>query len=280
MPAKRKRTIPIGEEATVQHTGLVDATGVAILKDMHRAERRHAEHEHQIPAESDAEPSAKPRFSKQTNLLIFVGVIALIFIILFGIRIFNRPEILTPDELHARNLAGELEPEQGYVYRGFSFVWYDNLWFTQMHKPGTDKLYNIQLHFGPRDLEDVELGGGVEQFTVVPNTYVTFDPTAEPLSYVALAAGELSLNLAVVLNITPVPACTKNQTQACAKLPTINCAQDTVHPIIALEQGGAATVTRDRNCLTLSGKDLELVRAVDRALLLWMEIMPWEGIDG
>ena len=281
MSKRRTVVTPEGESAEgVPESTLVDTAGAEILKDLHRAERRNGKRhtEGGEAPEADApEPEEKPRFSKQTNFFLAIGVIALTFIILFAIQLFNRPELLTPDEMHAKNLAGELDPEEGYVYNGFSFVWYDKLWFTQLHKPGTANLYNTQLHFGPNDLGAVTLGDGIEEFTVVPNTYVTFDPTAVPLTYVALAAGELSLNLAVVLNITPVPACTKNETAACAKLPIINCEEDNTHPIIFLTQGERTEVVRRGNCLTISGKEMELVKALDRVLLLWMEIMPRDG---
>lgn len=280
--SKRKTVVtPEGETATaVPESALIDAAGAEILKDMHHAEHRQGKRhpgETESPGPNTQEPMGKARFSKQTNFFLAIGAIALAFVVLFGIQIFNRPELLTPDEMHAKNLAGELDPEEGYVYNGFSFVWYDKLWFTQIHNPGTTSLYNTQLHFGPRDLTTVTLGHGVEEFAVVPNTYVTFDPTAVPLTHIALAAGELSLNLAVVLNITPVPACIKNETQACAKLPIINCAEDTTHPIIFLTQGENTEVLRKGNCLTISGKEMELVKALDRALLLWMGIMPREG---
>ncbi|HLC66339.1 MAG TPA: hypothetical protein VJK52_01735 [Candidatus Nanoarchaeia archaeon] len=248
----------------------VDAAGMEILRDMHRAEQRAPK------PKKERQPESKG-FSKQTNILITIGAVALMFIVIFSIRIVNQPEVVTPDELHAKNLAGKLDPEQGYVYRGFSFVWYDNLWFTQMHKPGTANLYNIQLHFSPRDLRNVSLGPEVELFARVPSTYITFDPLDEPLAHIALAAGELSLNLAVVLNITPVPACTRNETAACRKLDIINCESDFTHPIIYLHHSPEANVTLDGNCLHIAGNNMEIVRAADRALLLWMGIMPREG---
>lgn len=269
---KRKR-VETAEGLEAERADAVDAAGAAILTDMHRAERTDAE-EHRRPSPPDPEHQEPPRFSKQTNFFLAIGAIALVFIIVFGIRIFNKPEIVTPDEMHAKNLAGELKPEEGYVYRGFSFVWYDKLWFTQMHKPGTQNLYNIQLHFSPRDLGNVTLGPEVELFARVPSTYLTFDPLDEPLAHIALAAGELSLNLAVVLNLTPVPACTKNETLACRKLDIINCDTDFTHPIIYLHHGPEANVTLDGNCLHIAGDEQEIVRSADRALLLWMGIMP------
>lgn len=265
---------PAEDIATVvRKRDLVDTAGVEILKDFHHAERKRPKREEPKERES---PEIKPRFSSQTTFLLSLAIICLFLTSVFAYKYFTKPEILTPDEMHAKNLAGKLDPKIGYVYKGFSFVYYDKLWFTQMHRPGTDKLYNIQLHYSPRDLENVSLGDGIERFGTLPSTYVTFDPRDEKLAYIALAAGEFGLSTAVVLNMTPVPACMRNETAACAKVATISCAADKKHAIVELTRSGTAKAELEGNCLKLFGEDTELIRALDRVLLLWMGIMPRE----
>lgn len=206
----------------------------------------------------------------------FIGAVLLLILVLgiiFGIRYLKKPEILTPDEMHKKNLEGKLTGAEGYVYNGFSFVKYEKLWFTQLHPQDSESIYNVQLHFGPRETEQLNILGDPMPFAKAKAVYLIFDPLGQQLPYVALAAGEFSLNTAVVLNITPIAACTRNETEICKKRPIVDCEHDKEHAIVYLKEADKAGVVVEQNCITVSGTQADLVKATDKLLLKWFQVI-------
>ncbi|MBI1969361.1 hypothetical protein HYS48_01590 [Candidatus Woesearchaeota archaeon] len=205
--------------------------------------------------------------------LLTIAILLLIFALFFIVQYLSRPEILTVDEMHRRNLAGELDKDvPAYVHNGFSFVQYEGLWTTQLYKQGIENIYNLQLHFGPREVEDINLLGDPMPFLNVSGLYVTFDPLGRDLGHVALAAGEFSLITAKVLNITPVPACTMRETEVCKKVDIVQCG-NTTKAVVYLREAEKAGVVVEGSCITISGNQLDLVKATDTLLLKWMRII-------
>jgi hypothetical protein len=144
-----------------------------------------------------------------------------------------------------------------------------------------DKLYSIPLYFNPYQVEDVSVDTNPKQFlelvlqTKGRAAYVTFDPTASNFSPIALAATELSVNLAQVLNIQPIAACTMNKTDVCVDRPIINCSQTdrlTIY-LKESEQTNVSRIYRDQGCFVLEGDKKNLVRSVDRFLFELYGIM-------
>ncbi|MBR9691990.1 hypothetical protein GOV06_04330 [Candidatus Woesearchaeota archaeon] len=207
------------------------------------------------------------------KLLILVAVIIGLFALSFIFRFVYDPTeaAVTIDELHKKNLEGK-ESEINYVYNGFSFVYLDNLWYTQV-KRNDDSLLDIPLHFGPRDLGDILVTGSVDERFQQPRIYLTFDPTGEVLKFVALSSAELSLNLARGIGLMPVAACYKNETKACESRPIVTCADKNKAVIYFKQTNETGAVKLDGNCVELSGDGWELVKATDRFLLQWYQIM-------
>src|SRR3989338_5288068 len=112
---------------------------------------------------------------------------------IFASRYLFQSRPPTIDELHQKNLAGELSEEEGYVYKGYSFVFANGLWYTQLQF--NEKLIDLPLHFDPAYAD----------------------------KYVALSAAEMSLSLYKAIGREPIAACTKNETLACSKRPIVNC---------------------------------------------------------
>ena len=205
------------------------------------------------------------------NMIIVLGLIFLIMIAVFSIRFFSSEDsIPTIDELHDLNIEGK-EGENNYLYNGFSFVFANGLWYTQIQ--GGNRLYNIPLHYGPRDLEDVEIIGDLSSFAGIKETYITFDPTEENLGYVALANGELSTDLVKIFNTQLTATCTVNDTPACEGVPVITC-NNTDESVIFLRQSDEASVELIDNCVIISGRDEGLVKATNRFLYHLFSIMP------
>jgi hypothetical protein len=160
---------------------------------------------------------------------------------------------------------------QSYSYNGFVFTNVTGLWYVEMQKAGGDIIYNVPLHFSPQQLIGVPMNGDVNKFNAYRQIYLTFDPTGEELGYVALAASELSINLAQTLSITPIAACTKNMTDACASRPIVDC--NSSMPAIFLNPYGSANISVNENCIKLDGAGADLVKSADRLLLTLFGVM-------
>lgn len=206
--------------------------------------------------------------SDAKHLYVIIGVIIIIFaLIMFGARLANRtPAVMSIDDLHELNFKGKLDKDQGYLYNGFSFVKFRSNWFTRFLRQEDGQTYAVELRYGPRDVGDVPIIG---DYNFIPanynSTYITFDPLGNNLSHVALAAADLSSNLAGILQIYPYAACTRNETRGCIRRPIVSCGSGL--PIIYLKETPVASIEQRDTCLIISGQELDLIKAVDRWLL-------------
>jgi hypothetical protein len=209
------------------------------------------------------------------GLVILVAVIALILAVIIGFNLFKKETPKTIDELHSLNLEGKLKEEEGYVYDGYSFVFANGLWYTQVQNIAGTSLFDIPLHYGPKSVEDIPTEGGlnITLFDSEKGVYITFDPLGQNLNYVALAVGEFDQNIIKAFNKMPVAACDKNETKACEARPIITC-DNTNKPVLYLQQEPETKVIFENNCMIVQGQGPEIVRAVDRLLLKLYGIMP------
>lgn len=232
---------------------------------------------HEHPATSLSPDSSTSTSAFFIGLGLFIVVLLAIFLIP---RFFDQgPETLT--ELHQETLEEDIDEEDRYTYNGYSFVYYDGLWYTQIYNSISEDLYDVPLHYGPKNLTDIVITGDVTPFFNavlrgnISNTslryYLTFDPTDEALGYVALASGELSQNLVTTFNIAPVSACTIEDSQ-CTSVPLVTC-DSTAEPVIYITSGTPTLIYANGNCITIQGEDADLVRAVDRFLYKLYNIM-------
>jgi len=200
----------------------------------------------------------KKTFSTQTRAIIWTACLIVLFIIL----------------VYAVKYIYPRENQNHYTYNHFDFYYHDGMWYTQIQLG--DQPWNVPLRFGPRDVEYIPIIGDPNLHLAVKAVYITFDPDSEDLDYhTALAASELSLNLAQALDIAPIGACTENTTEACHNRTIISCETDNRHAIIYLTQNSSFPIVEQKNnCLIIKGKGFDLVKAVDRLLLYWYGIMP------
>ena len=237
----------------------------------------HKAHETVTSTSSQNNDSSTSTSAFFIGLGIFILVLLAIFLIP---RFFDQdPQTLT--ELHQETLEEDLDEEDRYTYNGYSFVYYDGLWYTQIYNSLSQDLYDVPLHYGPKNLTDIIITGDVAPFfnavqtSTISNTsfryYLTFNPTDENLGYVALASGELSQNLVTTFNIAPVSACTLEDAQ-CASVPLVTC-DSTTEPVIYIKSGTPTLIYANGNCITIQGEEAELVRAVDRFLYKLYNIM-------
>ncbi|MBI2147353.1 hypothetical protein HYU19_02630 [Candidatus Woesearchaeota archaeon] len=213
-----------------------------------------------------------------TKSNLYFAIIAVAAILIVALIIFLPPFLKkqerpkTINELHDDNLQRLLPPEQGYLYNGFSFVNVDESWYTRFLRKDNGQHYSVQLRYGPRQLQHVPIDGNSSTILKYNATYITFDPTLNNLSYVALAAADISTSLVNIFNVTPVAACTKNESKGCWNRPIVTC--EDPYPIIMIEQDPILGVRAIGSCLIVGGKGFGLLEATDRLLLAWFGIMP------
>lgn len=199
----------------------------------------------------DEEIKKEDRSTK--NFLIAAGFLILLTIIFFVTRqVAHEPKYET------------------MTYNGFKFVKIGPLWYFQWQEDS--QLYNVPLRYNPKEVVDVPVTGVYDERFQQSDIYLTFDPAESGLSYIALSASELSISLSTVMGINIIAACTSNTTEACWDRPIITC-DNTDKAIIYLREAPEAKIVLAGNCVVVQGKDIELLRAVDKLLYLWYKII-------
>ena len=174
------------------------------------------------------------------------------------------------DQLHTKNTNGELTRENGYFYGDYSFVKHEGLWWTEAEKLG--RLVKIPLHFGPRDVDFIEIEGNLEpEFNDQQEVYVAIDPTIANKFY-TLAASELAQNVGTGINRIPVGACIKED-EICVDREILDCDNTQGKPVIEIALSDKPEIKLSGTCIKVAGKDYNLIRAIDRLLLNWYGIM-------
>jgi len=217
-----------------------------------------------------------PMIKSDKVLIVSVVVILLIIAAFFSVRYFMpKQKVVTLDDINKENIEGKLDPELGYVYKGaYSFIYNDGLWLLQLKSPQGTAVYNIALHYGARDVENITvIGGPTKKFTDSEDFYVTFNPTASDLQYTALAVSELDNSLIKSFQKKPIAACDRNETSACFDRPIVTCETNSSIPVIYFQNADGPRAVYVDNCLIIQGSGLDLVRVVDRILLQWYKVM-------
>ncbi|MDP7324133.1 MAG: hypothetical protein QF632_05225, partial [Candidatus Woesearchaeota archaeon] len=138
-------------------------------------------------------------------------------------------------------------------------------------------VYTISLRFNPVEAAEAKLvGDSLDEFNkfIRENNvvFITFYPLANNFTYTTLAAGELSLSVARALDIIPYAACTVNETETCKDRPIVTCDSTSAAVIYLDHEEDKTQIEQKGNCLIISGRGLEKLRAVDRVLYSWYKI--------
>ena len=234
----------------------------------------------EMPEQKRAEEEVKEegkevKLKSDKVLIIGTVILVLVFAAILGSRYFNQELPETIDDLHELNLKGKLNPEHGYLYNDvYSFVKFDDLWYTQLMSPKGTRLYNIQFRYGPGELEDIKIGGSLNigLLDTATEYYVTFNPLGNNFSGVALAVSDFNQHMTNIFFKKPIAACDKNETLACRGRPIITC-DNTEDLVLYVKEANSSRVYFDDNCIVVEGSGLELVKGVDRILLGFYNIM-------
>ncbi len=221
-----------------------------------KKEKPSEEHEKK---ETEKEVKNKPKKKSETLLYWSIGLIIAIIILFFAANRFYRAE-----------------PEYPKVtYNNWEFTKMAGMWWFESQKG--DHLFTIPLRFNPYDVENISINGKLNStgFNSKSYVYITFDlsnESSQDLTALALAATELTQNIATAISRTPLAACVNSHDEACEDRPIKTC-KNTDEPVIYLKEGGKAQIKLSNNCIILEGKGFELIKAVDRLLYRWYRIM-------
>ncbi len=182
------------------------------------------------------------------------------------------------EHMHADNRAGVLDPELGYMYGEFSFVNYDELWWTEVvvYYTTPPTLLVVPLHYGPNDVLDIDVKGKLDaEFNEVSDLYISIDPKVVD-KYYSLAISEISFNLVKGVGRKPIGSCSEED-PACVGREIISCENNpNNYPVLELvydETLEVGSVEYDGMCIRITGSAEEIVRASDRMLLRWYQVM-------
>tara|TARA_Y100000310_G_scaffold341625_1_gene441397 strand:+ start:2981 stop:3622 length:642 start_codon:yes stop_codon:yes gene_type:complete len=161
-------------------------------------------------------------------------------------------------------------------YNGFFFTQRADFWHFDWQKD-PETVYTVSLRFNPVEAAEVPLTGETmelfnQHLREKNEVFITFDPLADNFSYTALAAGELSLSIARALDITPYAACIINKTDTCIDRPIVTCDSKEKAVIYLDAEEDETKIIQKDNCLIISGRGLEKLRAIDRVLYHWYDI--------
>ncbi|MEK6938161.1 MAG: hypothetical protein AABX04_03890 [Nanoarchaeota archaeon] len=223
-----------------------------------------------VQSEEDSTPS-----NDNKSLVIMLLVIVGIFVVAFsGFKVydyFTAAAVINVDELHQDNLQGDLNEKEGYVYDGYSFVFVDGLWWTEVNRFGT--LLKIPLHFGAREVDNVSIIGQLDTkgFNAGDSIYIAIDPNIAN-KYYSLALSELSFNIVKGIDKQIVTSCTENNS-ICDNRTIVNCENTQGKPVVQLAVENTTKIEFKGTCIKIAGNGYDLVRATDRVLLRWYGIM-------
>ncbi len=159
------------------------------------------------------------------------------------------------------------------TYNYFEFYKIEDMWHTQWQRDG--QVYDVGLRYSPLEVENVTVTGIDLNITFrkLPQ-YITFDPeeNVSDMKYLALGVGELGLNVVRGLGGRIEMACTKNATEACADHPIVTC-DDADKGVYYLRTAEMPRVILAGNCVVIEGKELDLIRAIDRILYTFYGII-------
>ena len=219
--------------------------------------------------EEAKEEDPKSASKSNINLLIVLGVILMLFLSVFAVKLFIKPKNITIEGMFVRTLEGKTNPETNYMYNGYAFVKVGPLWYTKWQVD--EYLLNIPLHHGPLELENITAEGKLDERFNSGSYYITFEPYSEDLTSIALAAGEIGRNLVEGFAAKIKSACAANHT-GCGTKPIITC-ENTNSSVIYIKESNESKIVMKGNCLVIEGKGEDLIKAADRVILQIYGIM-------
>lgn len=207
----------------------------------------------------ERESEAQENDNKKTSQVFYVlvALLVLAFLFIFSLKLFDRSQ-------EFNNFQRE--------YHNYNFINISGLWMTEIQNPKTGQIYQIPLHYGPWELENISIVGAVDPRFQTDEIYVTFDPNASSFAHLTIAASELSNNLVQVVKARVTAACTQNGT-GCESRPVITCENTNETVIYLSQENSKPAVFLVGNCIVVEGQGYNIVRAAERLIYQFYDIM-------
>lgn len=229
----------------------------------------------EVKAHQSTAAETAPEGSDKTLVFAIIALIVL-FAALFLFLHFRKEQPKTIEEMHLANLKNDLNPEQGYLYKGiYSFINLEGFWFTQISSKSGKTLYDLSMRYSPRELEDIRINGWLNGtlFNEKKEYYVTFDPKGKDFAHVALAVGDFNTHMVNAFLKMPIAACDRNETAPCSTRPIITCENTQDEIVLYVKESDKFRISYDNNCIMVEGNGFDLVKGVDRILYNFYEMM-------
>lgn len=226
------------------------------------------------------------RENSKTGLVIIITLVIIVLLtltlgIIFRKDIFSNITMFSNKNQNAiikeqnNVVVNKINETDRYEYNGLAFIKQGKFWTTtaKIH----DYEYYLELYYGPREVEDINIKYNMNNFTFLTSrygeAYIVFNPKDTNLTNVALASATLSKSLTDVYNIIPIAACTERVPE-CETRPIIaKCEARPDRAIILIQSANETRIEYSKNCLVVQGKNEELLRAMEKTRLGWYGII-------
>ena len=229
-----------------------------------------------IPIIDDFDEEEQFSFSPAAKTLVFVIMLA---IIAGGVYWY-----LTPLQEAAESITDNIQivNDNLYHYKDYEFSKdASNLWKVELYDQTQNVVYVFRLHYGPKDFEDIPVVGDINNFKNIAlkfvddqgekgATFVTVDPDVND-EYHSLAFMEFVRSLETGVGIKPFGAYTAEV--ADSGRPVKRCTS-TTEPVIYIKKDTPTFIWTKDNCVVIQGQGEDLVKAVDKALLMLYGVYP------
>ncbi|MGM5485181.1 MAG: hypothetical protein ACQEP1_04905 [Nanobdellota archaeon] len=180
-----------------------------------------------------------------------------------------------PDVNPEDNLEKDLEEDQGneteefFRHNGHNFTRGENgLWLTKINGSV------VNFRYRPSELKDVKLVDDPQGFLPSNETYISinvskFEGNKDLITSSTDLLGKLASNAFLLQGdvlFNPKIVCNEDNHDSCKELGVVNCDSDTEGKVIRLVYGENNNITLEEDCLTLTAKEGEMKKVVDKLL--------------
>lgn len=161
-----------------------------------------------------------------------------------------------------------------YKYNNFEFAKDNGIWYTQVEKHNTP--YVIAFKYDPVNLEDIKIQYEENLFPILTKpyskVYVTFDHDTSQAPYIATSSINLISNMKSVWYINVSRACSINSS-SCIGVDVVTCDSAPNNAVIEYVESNVTSIKYFDNCLRIEASYDEFIRAADKIILDWYDII-------
>lgn len=168
-----------------------------------------------------------------------------------------------------------------FMYNDIAFAKSDNNLWTFGIKYNENS-YGILIHNTPLHLKEIEVIGDLKSFLPSNNTYLSFDPRLwEKDQSFKIALSDFGIKLAALglliqeqkfFGSDNMYVCSEESDEICKTIGIKNC-EDEDSKVILFTEDKNTYIIAEENCIRIYAKNDEFIKATDRILYSWFNIM-------